>query len=44
LYYEPASKEGFRDQPTGADLLIGNETIRTYFPYLTDCAVAVRGG
>jgi glycine/D-amino acid oxidase-like deaminating enzyme len=38
--YEPASVEGFHDQPTGADLLIGNELIRKHFPYLTDRAVA----
>ncbi|HET9915245.1 MAG TPA: FAD-binding oxidoreductase, partial [Anaerolineales bacterium] len=38
--YEPAPVEGFHDQPTGADLLIGNELIRKYFPYLTQRAVA----
>ena len=40
LYYQPSSKEGFHDQPTGADLLIGNELIRKYFPYLTEHVVA----
>jgi sarcosine oxidase, subunit beta len=40
LYYRPSPPEGFRDQPTGADLLIGNELIQKYFPYLTNCAVA----
>jgi len=40
LYYQPSPPEGFHDQPTGADLLIGNELIRKYFPYLTERAVA----
>lgn len=40
LYYEPSPAEGFHDQPTGADLLIGNKLIRKYFPYLTEDAVA----
>jgi glycine/D-amino acid oxidase-like deaminating enzyme len=40
LYYQPASLEGFNNQPTGADLLIGSELIRQYFPYITDRAVA----
>jgi len=38
--YQPASAEGFRDQPLGADLLLGNELIRNHFPYLTEKAVA----
>ncbi len=40
LYYQPASAEGFHDEPMGADLLIGNDLIHKYFPYITDCAVA----
>jgi sarcosine oxidase subunit beta len=28
LHYQPSLSEGFHDQPTGADLLIGNEIIR----------------
>ena len=40
LYYLPSPAEGFHDQPTGADLLIGNELIRKYFPYITERAVA----
>lgn len=40
LYYQPSPPEGFRDQPTGADLLIGSELIQKYFPYLTKRAVA----
>lgn len=40
LYYQPALTEGFQNQPTGADLLIGNEVICRYFPYLTNSAVA----
>ena len=40
LYYQPLVAEGFHKQPTGADLLIGNELIRKYFPYITERAVA----
>jgi sarcosine oxidase, subunit beta len=40
LYYQPSPKDGFHDQPTGADLLIGNELIQKYFPYLTKNAIA----
>lgn len=40
LYYEPAPSEGFHNQPGGADLLLGNELIRKYFPYITERAVA----
>ena len=40
LYYQPHIPEGFHGQPTGADLLIGNELIRRYFPYLTERVVA----
>ena len=38
--YQPASPEGFHGQPTGADLLLGQNLIRQHFPYLTDKAVA----
>src|SRR5574341_849167 len=38
--YQSASAEGFRDEPEGADILLGNEPIRTHFPYLTNKAVA----
>jgi sarcosine oxidase, subunit beta len=40
LYYRPLSAEGFHDQPTGADLFIGNKLIHKHFPYLTESAVA----
>jgi glycine/D-amino acid oxidase-like deaminating enzyme len=40
LYYRPSPAEEFHNQPTGADLLIGNELIRKYFPYITERAVA----
>ena len=40
LYYRPLSAEGFQNQPIGADLLIGNELIHKYFPYLTESVVA----
>lgn len=40
LSYQPSPAEGFHDLPTGADLLIGNELIRKYFPYITEHAVA----
>jgi len=38
--YQPSNAEGFHNAPTGADLLLGGELIRKYFPYLTDKAVA----
>ncbi len=38
--YQPAPAEGFKAQPPGADLLLGSTTIRKYFPYLTENAVA----
>ncbi|MGZ9226615.1 MAG: NAD(P)/FAD-dependent oxidoreductase, partial [Anaerolineales bacterium] len=40
LYYQPSLTEGFHDQPTGADYLIGNDLIQKYFPYLTKRAIA----
>ncbi len=40
LDYQPAHPEGFRDEPEGADILLGSELIRKHFPYLTDKAVA----
>jgi glycine/D-amino acid oxidase-like deaminating enzyme len=40
FYYRPSPPEGFRDQPAGADLLIGGDLIQKYFPYLTERAVA----
>ncbi|MDX1617003.1 MAG: FAD-dependent oxidoreductase [Candidatus Promineifilaceae bacterium] len=39
--YQPAPPEGYRDQPIGADLLIGGELIRQYFPFVTDDVVAM---
>jgi glycine/D-amino acid oxidase-like deaminating enzyme len=38
--YQPAAPEGFHDQPEGADLLLGPDLIRKYFPYLSEQAVA----
>jgi sarcosine oxidase, subunit beta len=38
--YEPARETGFQDSPNGADLLIGQELIHKYYPYLTEQAVA----
>lgn len=38
--YQSAHPEDFHDQPTGADILLGNELIRKHFPYLTKDAVA----
>lgn len=40
LYYQPSLREGFHNQPTGADYLLGNELIQRYFPYLTKRAIA----
>jgi glycine/D-amino acid oxidase-like deaminating enzyme len=38
--YVPAAADGWRDQPTGADLFLDPELIRTVFPYLTGRTVA----
>jgi glycine/D-amino acid oxidase-like deaminating enzyme len=40
LNYQVSPAEGFHNQSIGADLLIGNEIIRQYFPYITESAVA----
>ena len=40
LYYQPSPNEGFHNQPTGADFLMGNDLIHRYFPYLTKTALA----
>lgn len=33
--YQRHSAEAYRDQPVGADLLLGNELVRRHFPFLT---------
>jgi glycine/D-amino acid oxidase-like deaminating enzyme len=38
--YQPSQPDAFHDSPEGADLLLGNQLIRKYFPYLTERAVA----
>ncbi len=38
--YQPVLADGFHNQPTGADILLGNDLIHKHFPYLTDDAVA----
>jgi glycine/D-amino acid oxidase-like deaminating enzyme len=38
--YQPAPPEDFHGQPVGADILLGSQLIRNYFPYLTDQVVA----
>ncbi len=38
--YHPALAEGYRDQPTGADLFLDPELIHKYFPYLSRKAAA----
>lgn len=38
--YQPAPAEGFRGQPTGADLLIDSGLIRKHFPYLEESILA----
>jgi glycine/D-amino acid oxidase-like deaminating enzyme len=37
---EQASPEGFRNQPDGADLLLGTALIQKHFPYITENAIA----
>ncbi len=38
--YQPAHEEGFSASQDGADLLLGGDLVRKYFPYLTEKAVA----
>ncbi len=38
--YQPAPPEGFRGQPSGADLLLGSALIHKHFPYLSQNAAA----
>ena len=38
--YQPAQEEGLSDPLDGADLLMGGDLVRKYFPYLTEKAVA----
>jgi len=38
--YHPALPEGFHNQPSGADLLLGSMLIRKHFPCITERAVA----
>ncbi len=38
--YSPAPAEGYHNQPTGADLLLGPNLIQKHFPYLTGKAMA----
>lgn len=38
--YQPAAAHGYRDQPAGADLLIGRDLLEQYFPYLSPDAAA----
>ena len=38
--YQLSPPEGFHDSPNGADLILGNDIIHKYFPYLTERAVA----
>ena len=37
--YRPATAEGWLGAPEGADLLIGTDTIREHFPYITEDAL-----
>ncbi|MCI0578296.1 MAG: FAD-binding oxidoreductase [Chloroflexi bacterium] len=39
--YRPAPAEGFKGQPTGADLLFGADLIREHFPFVTEDVVAM---
>ena len=40
LTYQPSPPEGFHNQPSGADILLGNDLIHKHFPYLTEDAAA----
>ena len=41
FFYQPAQPNGYRDQPTGADLLTETDLIHKHFPYLTEDVAAV---
>ncbi|MBC8505031.1 MAG: FAD-binding oxidoreductase [Anaerolineales bacterium] len=38
--YTPAPSEGYKNLPTGADLILDSNLIRQYFPYLSENVVA----
>jgi glycine/D-amino acid oxidase-like deaminating enzyme len=38
--YRPAPPHGFRNQPTGADLLLGGDLVHRFFPYVSERTVA----
>jgi sarcosine oxidase, subunit beta len=39
-HYQPASAEGYRGQPNGADLFLDSSMIQRYFPGITEQAIA----
>lgn len=39
--YQPAGPEGYRDQPSGADLILDHEMIHREFPHLSQETIAV---
>jgi glycine/D-amino acid oxidase-like deaminating enzyme len=39
--YRPSPPEGYRDQPSGADLLLGTELIREQFPFVAEDVLAM---
>ncbi len=39
--YQPSSPEGYESQLTGADLLLGSELIRQYYPFVTEDVIAM---
>jgi glycine/D-amino acid oxidase-like deaminating enzyme len=39
--YQPAPAEGYKNQPTGADLISGTELIREHYPFLSEDVTAL---
>ena len=39
--YQPSSPEGYRDMPTGADIMLGSELIRQHYPFLDENVTAL---
>jgi len=39
--YQPSSPEGYESQLTGADLLLGSELIRQYYPFVTEDVIGM---
>jgi glycine/D-amino acid oxidase-like deaminating enzyme len=39
--YQPSPAEGYRDMPTGADIVLGGDLIRQHYPFMTEDVTAL---